>query len=541
MDESETNDKARLPIVLGEYRLTRLIGEGGMGRVYEGEQLSLDRPVAVKLLAEQFASDVEFLERFRREARIIAAINHHNIVPVYDVGEERGVHYFVMEYVEGESLKAHLDCQGKLTLDEALRVVREVAEGLKAARERGVVHRDIKPDNILVRSDGSVAVADLGIARSLEHDSNLTMSGAALGSPNFMAPEQAVGAGQVDHRADIYALGLTLLNLLTGRLAFVGRTPMAVAMAHVNKPRPSGADLGTPLPDKVEALIGKMSAKDESDRYKSYDDLIRALDAVAGRPVQGGSIDYDLESAMGDRINRRIPIWMWAGGCAGLVVAFYFATRPRAPVVVRNEPLRPVAVAANRENPEVVYVAPVQNPRTMPGPMQHLNQTPAASADAGWKSVPPFALGVLVPANEAESRLRLPLPPPPPLTPLTATTGDSPEEQLVTLKAFATAHPAAYRQVLASLAQLWNEVGDQSVLRKEIEALGESTAASLEAESDALVKRFAEQMRAHVRDEDYASAKSVWLDFPPVMRTFRGDLLIYRAMTNHIPAVHRGF
>ena len=279
--------QAQASQTLGEYRIVRKLGEGGMGAVYEAEHTKLKRRVALKVLPQKFVQDSTFLERFHREAQSAAALNHTNIIQLYDIGEDRGHHFFGMELIDGESAQDRLDREGKLSLDWALHIVRGVAEALKYAHERQIIHRDIKPDNIMLTKDGHVKLADLGLAKKVGGDTvGVTQTGAGMGTPYYMAPEQAEDAAHVDHRADIYALGITLLHLLTGKRPYDGDSAYSIIIAHVNKPLPSGEQLGTALLAGVEALIQKMCAKSPEERYQDHDSLLADLErAQAGQPT----------------------------------------------------------------------------------------------------------------------------------------------------------------------------------------------------------------------------------------------------------------
>ena len=281
--------------MLGDYQLVRKLGQGGMGAVYEAVQTKLDRKVALKVLAQKLTSDSTFLERFQREAKAAAALNHPNIVQVYDIGEDRGIHFFAMELVDGESVQDRLKREGKLPLDWSLHIVRSVAEALRFAGEHQIIHRDIKPDNIMLTKGGHVKLADLGLAKKLGGDTvGVTQTGAGMGTPYYMAPEQAEDARSVDHRADIYSLGITLLHLLTGKRPFEGESAYNIIIGHVNKPLPTGEQLGTPLPAAVESVIRKMCAKEPGDRYQDYDSLVADLQKAqqgAGTAVQAAPAD----------------------------------------------------------------------------------------------------------------------------------------------------------------------------------------------------------------------------------------------------------
>ena len=264
--------------MLGDFRLVRKIGQGGMGAVYEAIQVKLDRRVALKVLPKKFTDDPVYLERFQREAKSAAALNHPNIIQVYDIAEEKGHHFFAMEFVDGESVQDLLKQEGKLPVEQALSIIEGVANGLRAAHRQGIIHRDIKPDNIMLTQGGEVKLADLGLAKKTDDDGSVTQTGAGMGTPYYMAPEQAEDARSVDHRADIYSLGITLFHLVTGEPPFTGDSSYSIILAHAMKPMPSGADLGVPLPENVEALIQKMCAKKPDERYQDYGSLLEDLE-----------------------------------------------------------------------------------------------------------------------------------------------------------------------------------------------------------------------------------------------------------------------
>jgi serine/threonine-protein kinase len=249
-----TEDRVLPFLTLGSYSLVRKIGEGGMGTVYHGVQTKLDRHVALKVLPKFRTEDKAFLERFEREAKAAAALNHPNIVQVYDIGEENGTHFFAMEFVDGEDLAQRLEREEKLPLEDGLSIIHSIAKALQFAHSRTIIHRDIKPDNIMVSQEGDIKLADMGLAKSVDEDKGVTATGVGLGTPYYMAPEQAEDASRADHRSDIYALGITLLHLLTGRRPFDGPTAVSVILAHREQSLPTGKELGTELPPNVEAL-----------------------------------------------------------------------------------------------------------------------------------------------------------------------------------------------------------------------------------------------------------------------------------------------
>jgi serine/threonine protein kinase len=265
---------------LGDYKLIRPIAKGGMGQVFEAHQTRLGRSVALKVLNTNLADDPMFIQRFEREAKAAAAISHPNIVHVYDFGQADGHAFLVMEFIDGEDLAKIVAQAGKMPLSDGLRIVGDVASALQEAYARGIIHRDIKPANILLTKKGVVKVSDLGLARRLDEDVELTATGAGIGTPHFMSPEQARDAHSVDHRADIYSLGITLLYLLTGKRPFDGKSSYSIVLAHSTEPLPSGLELGTELPANVETLIRHMAAKTPAERYSTYSELIADIRRV---------------------------------------------------------------------------------------------------------------------------------------------------------------------------------------------------------------------------------------------------------------------
>ena len=257
----------------GRYELHRQLARGGMAEVFLARDLLLDRPVAVKVLFDEFSNDPSFVERFRREAQRAANLNHPNIVSVYDWGEERGTYFIVMEYVEGRSLAEIIRTGGPLHPDRAAEVASEIAAALGFAHRNGIVHRDVKPGNVLVAPSGLVKVADFGIARALVGPQNeFTRPGTVMGTATYLSPEQAQGR-EVDTRSDLYALGVVLYEMLLGRPPFTGDTPVAVAYQHVENSPPSLRVAGASVADSLEAITMKLLAKNPVNRYPTAEDL----------------------------------------------------------------------------------------------------------------------------------------------------------------------------------------------------------------------------------------------------------------------------
>lgn len=270
--------------IAGRYLLERELGRGGMGAVFLARDLKLDRPVAIKVLPPELAVRPELRERFLRETRTAASFSHPNIVSVHSVEETPGLLFFVMGYIEGETLTQRVKRQGPLPVPEALRLLQEVAWALSYAHGRGVVHRDIKPDNVLLeRSTGRALVMDFGIARSVAA-SGLTQVGEAIGTPHFMSPEQAAG-DKVDGRSDLYSLGVVGYFAVSGRLPFDGESAQAVMVAHISQPVVPVTRFRPDLPAALSAAIDKCLAKSPDERFASGEELVESLAQVKGRQV----------------------------------------------------------------------------------------------------------------------------------------------------------------------------------------------------------------------------------------------------------------
>ena len=270
------------------YELHRKLARGGMSDVYLARDQLLDRPVAVKVLFPEYAKDETFVERFRREAKAAANLNHPNIVAIYDWGQQGGTYFIVMEYVEGRSLSEIIRTDGPLHPRRAAEITADVAAALGFAHRNGVVHRDVKPGNILITPSGQVKVADFGIAQAVSggaDQSNLTQAGSVMGTATYFSPEQAQGK-PVDPRSDLYSLGCVLFEMLTCRPPFSGDTPVAIAYKHVQEPAPLPSTLGIAVPTALEAIVAQMLAKVPADRYASAEDLRADLrNYLEGLPV----------------------------------------------------------------------------------------------------------------------------------------------------------------------------------------------------------------------------------------------------------------
>ncbi|MBX7184300.1 MAG: protein kinase [Vicinamibacteria bacterium] len=263
------------------FHVERLLGRGGMGSVYLAREPALDRLVAIKVLPPERAQSPELRERFRREARTAAQLSHPNIVPLLTFGEDDGLMYFVMGYVEGEPLSAKLLREGRLQTGDAVRVLSELAEGLGYAHSRGVVHRDVKPENILIeRPNGVVRLTDFGVAKGLASSSSLTTEGAVIGTPHYMSPEQASGRADVDTRSDIYSMGALAFTLFTGRPPFTGRTASEILRQHLSQEAPRLRDHVPDLPAALDDAVRRCLAKEPSARWGSVQDFAKALQSA---------------------------------------------------------------------------------------------------------------------------------------------------------------------------------------------------------------------------------------------------------------------
>jgi serine/threonine-protein kinase len=258
------------------YEVEELVGHGGMSSVYKARDSLLERHVALKILHEQYSADEDFVERFKREARSVAQLQHPNIVTVIDRGEADGRQFIVFEYIDGENLKELVVRKGRLPVREALEIALEVARGLAFAHQNGIIHRDVKPQNVLLNGDGQAKVTDFGIARTLDMD-GMTQTGTVLGTSNYIAPEQASGQ-RVDAHSDVYALGTVLFELLAGEVPFPGESFVAVAMKHVNEPPPNLLDVRKDMPLRVAAAVDRALEKDPEQRFPSMADFAAELE-----------------------------------------------------------------------------------------------------------------------------------------------------------------------------------------------------------------------------------------------------------------------
>src|SRR5216110_3945212 len=275
----------------GRYRIERKLGTGGMADVYLAEDQELGRPVAIKILNDRHAQDDQFVERFRREAKNAAGLSHPNIVSIYDRGEAEGSYYIAMEYLDGRTLKELLVRNGPPPIPIAIDYARQVLAAIGFAHRNGIVHRDIKPHNVVVGRDGRLKVTDFGIARS--GASEMTEAGSIVGTAQYLSPEQARGA-PVDARSDLYSLGIVLYEMLTGTVPYTGDTPVEIAMKHLTAVPDPPSKLRSDIPHDLDAVVMRALAKDPEQRYGSAEEM----DADLARVARGVAVSQETENAM---------------------------------------------------------------------------------------------------------------------------------------------------------------------------------------------------------------------------------------------------
>ena len=277
----DVNDKYVGRVLDNRYEILELIGTGGMALVYRARCHRLNRMVAIKILKEDLAGDDEFRRRFHTESQAVAMLSHPNIVAVYDVSRSGNVEYIVMELIEGITLKQYINRKGLLNWKEALHFATQVTKALSHAHSRGIIHRDIKPHNIMILKDGSVKVADFGIARLLSVQNTLTQE--ALGSVHYISPEQAKG-GYVDARCDIYSVGVVMYEMLTSRLPFVGESAVSVAIQHISAIPLMPSDINPDIPIGLESITMRAMEPDLSLRFMSAEEMLHDLEEFRKNP-----------------------------------------------------------------------------------------------------------------------------------------------------------------------------------------------------------------------------------------------------------------
>ncbi|MDP4171455.1 MAG: Stk1 family PASTA domain-containing Ser/Thr kinase, partial [Bacillota bacterium] len=287
----------------GRYKILDMVGGGGMANVYLAHDMILDRDVAVKMLRLDFANDEEFIRRFHREAHSATSLAHPHIVNIYDVGEEDDLYYIVMEYVEGQTLKQYIQQNSPLRVEDAVKIMKQLTSAISHAHHNHIVHRDIKPHNILVDRDGNVKITDFGIAMALSATS-ITQTNSVMGSVHYLSPEQARG-GMANRKSDIYSLGIVMFELLTGRLPFSGESAVSIALKHLQSETPSVRRWNPDIPQSVENIVLKATAKDPFHRYNSVDAMEEDLQ-TAMYPIRANEAKFTIP--LDDEATKAIPV-----------------------------------------------------------------------------------------------------------------------------------------------------------------------------------------------------------------------------------------
>ncbi len=358
--KAQLRDRSGSARRIGGYELLDELGTGAMGAVFQARQISLNKIVALKLLLPKFARDRVYAERFQREARAAARLNHPNIILPFDVGCDDGYHWIAMEYVPGINAREKVESEGPMDVREALRICVEVIKALGFAWKNGIIHRDVKPANIMLCDDGRVKLGDLGLAR-VESGGDLTQVGKCIGTPFYMAPEQAIDNRTIDCRCDIYSLGASLYHMVTGTVPFMGATAAAVLTKHITEALPDPREHRPDLPDNLVRVIGRMMVKDPEERYQTAEEVLDDLKRVLARkpvsaPAFGSGARPAVAASRGKRARkgsrtRRARAAPAPGGAAliavGLLVLLLLAwlvLRPRRNPGVEPEPRNPVVV-----------------------------------------------------------------------------------------------------------------------------------------------------------------------------------------------------
>ena len=391
-EQARASGRARV----GPFEALSRLGEGGMGRVYKARNLETGEEVALKVLSRKLSRDIELLERFRREADAILALDHPNIIKAHTFGEERGRYYIAMEYLPGGDLRAKLRERGSLTEKESLEIIRDVAMGLQHAHGKGMVHRDIKPSNILFTEDGRVKLGDFGVVKQLDSGEapQLTLVGTTVGTPHYISPEQARGDRESDIRADIYSLGAMLYHLLTGRTPFEGPSALVVMQKHLTEKLTPPDEIIPSVTDGCVAVLERMMAKDRADRYIDPAELIHDVDRVLqGFAPECASVAPEKTMVQVSRRRRRRA----------------------AKSSKSSRTLKSVTVRGSRSSARGRRWASLRAPKSKARPMLLiLGGVVSAAAVAVWVYYPTEPVPAPAPKPPVVERAPVPDPPPPP-------------------------------------------------------------------------------------------------------------------------------
>jgi predicted Ser/Thr protein kinase len=300
---------------IGEYEIIGQLGIGGMGVVYRARQFNLAREVAVKLLPQEYGRDSEYIERFLREARAAARLNHPNIVQVYDAGVYEGHYFFVMELIEGKNVGDIIREEHRISERDAIRMILQASLGLGFAHHAGIIHRDVKPENLILNADGTVKICDLGLAKwgFSQVDKRITQSGMTIGTPFYIAPEQVRGV-DVDHRADIYSLGATFYHMLTGKQPYEGQNYAEIMLSHLKRPFPDPRTIYSDLSEECVKLLHRMTQKPPEKRYQSMDEVVDAACMIIGAREIQGMVSPEVAKRLSQRFMERSRARVSTGG-----------------------------------------------------------------------------------------------------------------------------------------------------------------------------------------------------------------------------------
>jgi len=340
--------------IANKYKIYEQIGEGTVAEVFMGRDLTTNRMVAIKIIRPHLVDEGKFLERFRREAKVLADFDSPYAVQVYDYGTDGETNFIVLELIQGRILSDIIKAEGPMDVDRALELIRQIAECLQAAQQKGIVHRDIKPANVMVTTDGLIKVMDFGFARGAI-STGLTATD-VLGTPSYISPEQADGK-EVDTRTDIYSLGVSLYEMLTGEVPYKGDTAIDVVLAHMTAPIPSVCSLRPDVPGAVDKIIARCMAKEPRDRYQTAAELVRAIDAALGKhivpspePVRPArAVQPEVLGQVCAQCGAKVPPGLTfctqCGAPLGVPTAPSPPPTPAAPVPLERPPAAPAALA----------------------------------------------------------------------------------------------------------------------------------------------------------------------------------------------------
>ncbi len=372
-----------VPEKLGKYKIIEEVGRGSFAAVYKAVDTTLDRTVALKCLAPHLLWDPTFVQRFQREAKVAANLDHPNIVTIYEVSQIEGVYFIAMQFLEGRTLSQILEAEGPLPVSRVQAIIEQIASALDYAHARGFVHRDVKPSNVIVADDGWATLTDFGLVKAGER-TELSTTGVVFGTPEYMSPEQVEGEKELDARSDIYSLGVMVYEMLTGKVPFGGTTPLSIMRGHADKPPPRPSKINPAVSPAVEAVLLKALAKKREKRYRSAGEMAAALrQAVSGAVVEAKRVP-----PLPPVPARPALPWKWVAGfgvAAVVVVGLIIALASRSGPTAKPTPAPGVAALAPTATPTTV---PTNTPTPVPPTSTPLPPTPTPSAPPGMVYVP---------------------------------------------------------------------------------------------------------------------------------------------------------